>query len=155
MLNKLAIETRNHEAQFAIKYCIHDKFRDFFNRTAYGICLSLVSFRPLSRRIRILCVPSEKVDLHKTRSRIVTRVLRGLDLSFHKNTKSNSNRNRSEALITSVTNETSFFLGNEKDRSFDRSFIRPSVRSALSTEDRFSSAVPHRFPDNVRSISHL
>lgn len=33
-------------------------------------------------RIRILCVPNEKADLHKTRSRIVTRILRGSDLSF-------------------------------------------------------------------------
>lgn len=117
-----------HEFTICIQCCIRDKFRDFLI-IKHVEFISHLHLRLFSRGIRILCILNEKAILHKTRSQIVTRVLRGFDLSFQKNAKSNSNRNRSGVLITSVTNETSFFLRNEKGRSFGwsvgRSFVQP------------------------------
>ena len=63
-------------------------------------------------------------------------------------------RDRSEALITSLTNETSSLLENGNGCSFVRSF----VRSYLSAGNRFSNGnaiVACRFSNNERSISHL
>jgi len=143
-------------SRFPIKYCTSAiSFEIFLIVKARETRLHHLhpTIRPFKRRIQILCVPNEKADLHKTRSRIVTRVLRKSDLSFQENIKSNSNRNRSRALITSVTNETSFFFRKTRravhsvGRSFVRSFVRPylpRIDLAAARRGRRASPIPRQ-----------